>query len=365
MSINITNVGRRFARFAALKRINLTIKDGEFLAILGPSGCGKTTLLRLIAGFDTPSEGTIEMEGNKVSSPKHHLPTEKRNIGMVFQSFALWPHMTVRKHIEFPLKHHQFVNQSLRKNMEQRTNDVLKIIKLQDLAGRMPAELSGGQRQRVALGRAIAPEPKVLLMDEPLSSLDAELRIAMRSELQEIHRLTGTSIVYVTHDQGEALAMADRIVVMNQGSIEQIGTPQEIYTHPRTSFVAHFVGKANLLKGSWQGRRFFPEEAAHISWPDFGVSKELKQESIYPVRPEQFFIRRDGGEIPGTITNRQYQGKEMRYTVQTAGGSRQVDTDLTDYFQLGESVFLVFKTIPLADAKEVETGRSENVGESV
>ncbi|MCO7124420.1 ABC transporter ATP-binding protein [Sporolactobacillus shoreicorticis] len=344
MSIKVAEVERTFGSFTALKHVNLTVEDGEFMAILGPSGCGKTTLLRLLAGFDAPSSGTIEMDGRVVGSPKQIVPPEKRNIGMVFQSFALWPHMNVRRHIEFPLMHHQFVSKALKKNMRQRADEVLKMIKLQDLAERMPEELSGGQRQRVALGRAIAPQPKLLLMDEPLSSLDAELRVAMRGELQEIHRLTGTSIIYVTHDQSEALAMADRIVVMNHGSVEQIGTPRAIYNHPQTSFVARFVGKANLVKGKWQGSFFSPQEAPDVHWEDHGVSEILKQESVYSLRPEQIEINQGDSGIPGEVANVQYQGKDIRYTVKTATARWQVDTDLTHNFHLGESVRLSIKS---------------------
>lgn len=356
MSIKVADVGRTFGTFTALKHVNLTVEDGEFLAILGPSGCGKTTLLRLLAGFDAPSSGTIEMDGGVAGSPKQTVPPEKRNIGMVFQSFALWPHMNVRKHIEFPLMHHQFVSQELKKNMKQRTDEVLKMIKLQDFAERMPDELSGGQRQRVALGRAIAPQPKLLLMDEPLSSLDAELRVAMRSELQEIHRLTGASIIYVTHDQSEALAMADRIVVMNRGSVEQIGTPREIYNHPQTSFVARFVGKANLVKGKWQGQFFLPQEAPTMHWEDNGVSEILKRESVYPLRPEQIEINRNDSGIIGEIANVQYQGKEIRYTVKTAADSWQVDADLSHSFRIGESVRISIKSVHLSDERRKRAG---------
>ncbi|MCL1632010.1 ABC transporter ATP-binding protein [Sporolactobacillus sp. CPB3-1] len=344
MSICIKEVGRTFGAFTALDKINLIVEDGEFLAILGPSGCGKTTLLRLLAGFDAPTAGTIEMDGRIVGSPRHSLPPEQRNIGMVFQSFALWPHMNVRKHIEFSLLHHQYVRTALKKEYKQRTDEVLRMIKLQHFADRMPAELSGGQKQRVALGRAIAPQPKLLLMDEPLSSLDAELRIAMRGELQDIHRLTGATIIYVTHDQSEALAMADRMVVMNRGTVEQIGTPKEIYMHPKTDFVARFVGKANLIKGTWTGKTFSPDEAPDSRWPDPGVSELLKKQAVYPARPEQLALSRASSGIPATVTNVQYQGKEIHYTVRTNGGIWRVDTDLSQNYDMGDSVFLKLKS---------------------
>ncbi|MCI1858009.1 MAG: ABC transporter ATP-binding protein [Sporolactobacillus sp.] len=344
MTINIENVGRKFGRFTALKQINLKVEDGEFLAILGPSGCGKTTLLRLLAGFDAPSSGRIEIDDRLVGSPTRVLPPEKRNIGMVFQSFALWPHMTVREHIEFPLIHHRFTDRKLKKDIKRRTDEVLKIIKMEDLAERKPAELSGGQKQRVALGRAIAPQPKLLLMDEPLSSLDAELRINMRTELQEIHHLTGASIIYVTHDQSEALAMADRIAVMQHGSIEQVGTPRNIYNHPGTSFVARFVGKANLVKGRWNHHFFLPALTSQLHWLDDGVAESLKRINVYPVRPEEIDISQERPGIAGSVTNVQFQGKEIHYTVRTDEGDWHVNTDVFRHFDVGETVSLRLKS---------------------
>lgn len=222
MTTQIKNVNKNYGSFNALRQINLDIKEGEFVAILGPSGCGKTTLLRLLAGFDSPSSGDVWMNHKLIANSTFFLPPEKRNIGMVFQSFALWPHMNVRDHIRFPLKHHQFLSEELKPSIDHRVDEVLKMVDMHHLGERMPSELSGGQKQRVALARAIAPKPALLLMDEPLSSLDAELRMGMRKEIQQLHQVTKASIVYVTHDQSEALAMADKIVVMNKGKIEQV-----------------------------------------------------------------------------------------------------------------------------------------------
>ncbi len=233
----ISKLNKKFGDFKALYDIDLEIKDGEFVAVVGPSGCGKTTLLRLIAGFEKPTSGTITIDGEKVSDEKQALPPEKRNIGMVFQNFALWPHLKVEEHIEFPLLYHRFLSEEIKKTPQIRVDEVLKITEMEKMRKRFPGQLSGGQKQRVALGRAIAPEPRLLLMDEPLSSLDAELRIEMRREIQKLHRNTGSSILYVTHDQGEALAMADRMVVMKDGRIEQTGTPDEIYYKPRLNLL--------------------------------------------------------------------------------------------------------------------------------
>ncbi|QDP39407.1 ABC transporter ATP-binding protein [Radiobacillus deserti] len=353
MTTVIKDLVRRFGTFEALKGINLDIQKGEFIAILGPSGCGKTTFLRLLAGFDSPTDGSIQMNGIEVGSRKATLPPEKRNIGMVFQSFALWPHLNVKEHMRFPLVHHRFVPKNM--NLEKRIQEVLDITELQDFANRMPNELSGGQKQRVALGRAIAPKPDILLMDEPLSNLDAELRMEMRREIQEIHRLTKATIVYVTHDQGEALAMADRIVVMNEGRIEQVGTPRDIYSFPSTEFVASFVGKANLIKGGWHGNHFVPELAPSLKWTDLGVSEELKKRNIYPLRPEQVELSYEEDGIPGVITSVQYQGKEIHYTVQTQDQSWVVHMDILHAFPLGESVFVRMKQEPVLVRKPEKT----------
>ncbi|WP_163582494.1 ABC transporter ATP-binding protein [Gracilibacillus saliphilus] len=343
MTIAINQLSKEFDGFQALKKINLQVREGELIAILGPSGCGKTTLLRLLAGFLSPSEGEIVIGNNAVGNPQQTLPPEHRNIGMVFQSFALWPHLNVQEHIRFPLMHHRFVRKEIKKNQHERINEVLKMVDLEAFAERMPNELSGGQKQRVALARAIAPQPELLLMDEPLSNLDAELRMEMRSEIQALHQLTKATIVYVTHDQGEALAMADRIVVMNQGEIEQIGTPSDIYTKPVSPFVARFVGKANLVEGVWNEKHFVPSLASDIRWPDTGVVSAMKEQNIYPVRPEQFRLTKEnetGSGLPGQITSVQFQGKEIHYTVEVADQTWAVHTDVSEQFSLGEAVYI-------------------------
>ncbi|MBC2578746.1 ABC transporter ATP-binding protein [Clostridium sp. DJ247] len=339
MSTEIVNVSKYFDDFKALDNINLTIDQGEFIAILGPSGCGKTTLLRLIAGFDFPSQGEIKINGELVSSSKKFLSPDKRNIGMVFQSFALWPHMTVKEHLYFPLKYHGFVSKKLKNEREKLVNETLNIIGLNYFSDRLPGQLSGGQKQRVALARAIIARPSLLLMDEPLSALDAELKIEMRREIQNIHRLTKTAIVYVTHDQSEALAMADRIVIMKNGKIEQIGSPKDIYLNPRTEFVATFVSKANLIKGEWKDNIFCINVGTKlIQWNDDGVSQEIKNKNLYNVRPEQLKLSREEEGIPGVIRNVQYQGKETHYNVEVLNQLITVyDTGFNNYI-LGEKI---------------------------
>ena len=222
---------------------------------MGPSGCGKTTLLRIVGGFIEPTGGIVRLGNQIYSGEGHMVPVEQRDLGMVFQSFALWPHMTVRQHVEFPLKspRHRAMSPAEKK---EAVDKAISCTGLEPYENRLPGELSGGQRQRVALARAIVGKPSILLMDEPLSALDAELKIEMRREIQNIHKLTGATILYVTHDQSEALAMADRIIIMKDGAIEQVGTPREIYMDPQTVFAATFVSRCNLLKGQWHGDAF-------------------------------------------------------------------------------------------------------------
>lgn len=340
--IEVNELTKAYGDVNALDSVNLSIRRGEFIAILGPSGCGKTTLLKLLAGFMKPSGGSVEMDSRVVALKSHIIPPEKRNIGMVFQSFALWPHMTVAEHIRFPLDHHFHTPPQLKRSKEKRVEEVLKLVGLEAFRSRYPEELSGGQKQRVAFARAIAHKPDVLLMDEPLSALDAELRTEMRKEIQRIHYGTGATIIYVTHDQGEALAMADRIIVMKDGKIEQAAKPEVIYTRPETEFVATFVGKSNLIKGVWEDNGvFYPNLADGISWPDRGVSVKLKRKGLYPVRPEQWTMTEAGNGLPGVIQFVQYQGKEIHYTVRCGSSFWTVhQTTFDRRFSIGDQVKL-------------------------
>ncbi|UQZ83269.1 Spermidine/putrescine import ATP-binding protein PotA [Paenibacillus konkukensis] len=340
MSIQLREVSKSFGSFQALKSLNLTIAKGEFVAILGPSGCGKTTLLRLLAGFEQPTTGEICMNETQVAKPGFSLPPEKRRIGMVFQAFALWPHMNVTEHVRFPIRHHQETPPSIRDREQDRIADVLQMVGLSEHGGRMPHELSGGQKQRVAIARAIAAEPSLLLMDEPLSSLDAMLRMDMRREIQSVHRQTGTAIVYVTHDQGEALAMADRIVVMKDGRIEQEGTPQDIYLRPQTEFVAKFVAKANLVRGRWNNGIFVPMSSdGTVQWAGPEVAPYFQACGMYPVRPDQFELCPSGtAGIRGEVTNVQFQGREYHYHIQSEDGTWEICSPLS--FRRGDNVSL-------------------------
>ncbi|BCB77898.1 ABC transporter ATP-binding protein [Phytohabitans flavus] len=233
-------------------RINLTIEDGEFISLLGPSGCGKTTTLRCIAGLEMPTSGEILQDGTPLAAPASRLfvPPEKRQMGMVFQSYALWPHMTAAGNIAYPLRRNSRLPSS---KINQRVRDMLDLVGLADCGDRLPSKLSGGQQQRVALARALVNEPRVVLFDEPLSNLDAGLRTQMRRQIRALHDRVKTTTVYVTHDQVEALALSDRIVVMNKGVIQQIGTPREIYTAPANRFVADFIGFDNVVPATVTG----------------------------------------------------------------------------------------------------------------
>ena len=244
-SITIDKVTKFFDSVEVIRDFTGIIGDKEFVSLLGPSGCGKTTMLRMIAGFEKPSSGEIKIDDKVVSSAKDFVPPEKRGIGMVFQSYAVWPHMTVFDNVAYPLKISKFPKAEIKTKVEK----ILETVHLAEYAARIPSQLSGGQQQRVALGRALVSEPKLLLLDEPLSNLDAKLRESMRFEIKDIQKKFGITVVYVTHDQAEAMAMSDRIMVLNRGIIQQVAPPTEVYRQPVNQFVADFVGKVNFFQG--------------------------------------------------------------------------------------------------------------------
>jgi iron(III) transport system ATP-binding protein len=244
-SVTINKVTKYFDSVEVIKEFNDVINDREFVTLLGPSGCGKTTMLRMIAGFEKPSSGEILIDDAVVSSEKSFVPPERRGIGMVFQSYAVWPHMTVFENVAYPLK----IAKHSKAEIKTKVEKILEAVHLAQYAERIPSQLSGGQQQRVALGRALVSEPRLLLLDEPLSNLDAKLRESMRFEIKDIQKNFGITVVYVTHDQTEAMAMSDRIMVLNQGIVQQVAPPTEIYRRPANQFVADFVGKVNFLKG--------------------------------------------------------------------------------------------------------------------
>ncbi|WP_418647878.1 ABC transporter ATP-binding protein [Thauera butanivorans] len=269
-------------RRGAIDGLDLDIRDGEFFVLLGPSGCGKTTTLRCIAGLEEPSAGRIEIGGAVVAdtAARVFVPPDKREIGMVFQSYALWPHMTVFDNVAYPVRHRR--RGLSRLEIAREAGEALSLVGLAGLEGRAPAELSGGQQQRVALARAIAARPRLLLFDEPLSNLDAQLRLRLRQDLRRVHEEAGRTSVYVTHDQAEALALADRVAVMRLGRLEQLGTPTEIFLAPATRFVAEFVGFDNLLPGTVISR-----EAGQAAFRPDGWSGEIAGRAPAALRPGQ------------------------------------------------------------------------------
>ncbi len=298
----------------ALSHINFQLQQGEILGLLGPSGCGKTTLLRLIAGFETPTEGHIALNSEIVSTPERNIPPEQRNTGMVFQDYALFPHFTIADNIAFGLRHR---NQKLSKQaIKQRIQETLTLVGLAGLEHRYPHELSGGQQQRIALARALAPRPALILLDEPLSNLDVQVRHHLRQEIRQIIKASGISAIFVTHDQEEALAISDRIAVMRAGRMEQLGTPEEIYTHPSSRFVAEFVTQANFLPAKISGDTWETEigkfRVTAITPTDIAEGELMVREEELELIPQ--------AEAPVVVRERQFLGREYRYCLQTDSG---------------------------------------------
>ena len=296
-TVTIQNVTKAFGDNVVLRSFDATFQDGEFITLLGPSGCSKTTILRIIAGFEKPTEGEVYIDGQLVSGGKTFVPPDKRGVGMVFQSYAVWPHMNVFDNVAYPLTIRHVPKAEMKNSVER----VLGIVHLSQYAERFPGQLSGGQQQRVALARALVAEPKLLLLDEPLSNLDAKLRESMRFEIKEIQRKLGITVVYVTHDQTEAMAMSDRIFLLNQGVVQQCGTPQEIYNTPANQFVADFLGKVDFFKGeAGNGKIVFPAMNGQ-SIPYTGTRTGKVDVAI---RPENFFFTEKG--ILNVILETQY-----------------------------------------------------------
>ncbi|MCC7275403.1 MAG: ABC transporter ATP-binding protein [Alphaproteobacteria bacterium] len=325
--IAFDRVVKRYGPHAALRSLSLDVAEGEFLSLLGPSGCGKTTALRLVAGFVTPSEGTIAIDGRDMAG----VPPQRRDIGMVFQDYALFPHLTVAENVAFGLRERRQRAAAI----AARVAELLALVQLPDLGGRYPAELSGGQQQRVALARALAFRPKLLLMDEPLGALDLKLREHMQVEIRRIQRSLGITTVYVTHDQGEAMAMSDRIAVMNRGRLEQLGPPEEIYERPQSRFVAAFVGKVSFLPVRVIGR-----EGDHVRVAWAGVPLAAMPSGALPpagaamlvaVRPEAFVLQPEAAPadpelnaLAGLVVERVYAGNLVHATVRLDGGATVV-----------------------------------------
>lgn len=335
--VSLRGLSKRFGRVEAVRPLDLDIRRGDFLAILGPSGCGKTTLLKMIGGFVRPTSGTVEIDGRDVT----HISPERRPTNMVFQGYGLFPHMTVRQNIGYGLR----IAGRPRSEVATRVSEALELIRLGDLADRSIDALSGGQQQRVALARALVMKPDVLLLDEPLAALDLKLRQAMQEELRRIHQQIGGTFVFVTHDQGEALALANRIAVMENGSLVQVGSAEEIYFQPRSRFVSLFIGEANVFDARRAGgsvvledgdrRHMFPDPG-----PDRAVAVMVRPEFMHLVNADDH----DGPTLHASLDDVMFLGAVVRFVLTTDGGRRVIvhETDLRwrDTVRVGDRVLL-------------------------
>ncbi|NLC32654.1 MAG: ABC transporter ATP-binding protein [Clostridiales bacterium] len=341
-SVTIKNVTKSFGTSLILSDFNEVFQDGEFVTLLGPSGCGKTTMLRMIAGFEKPTTGEIYIGDMLVSGGNTFVPPEKRGVGMVFQSYAVWPHMDVYHNVAYPLT----IAKADKKTVEDKVARVLDIVHLSQYAQRYPNQLSGGQQQRVALARALVAEPQLLLLDEPLSNLDAKLREGMRFEIKEIQNRLGITVVYVTHDQTEAMAMSDRVFLINRGIVQQQGSPEEIYNQPVNQFVADFLGKVDFLKGESKDG-IISLKGTNVKLPYSGERRGAVEVAI---RPENITMTKGEVGIPAIITKKYYLGEASDYRVQIGEVDLRVISEGRDYnkFNPGDEVrlelsdFLVF-----------------------
>jgi sulfate transport system ATP-binding protein len=321
MSITVGEVTKRFGRFTALDRVSVEAPTGYLTALLGPSGCGKTTLLRIIAGLETPDAGSVRYLDDEVT----YRPPGERNVGFVFQHYALFRHMTVFENVAFALR----VRKWHQKKVEERVTQLLHLIRLEGLGERYPAHLSGGQRQRVALARALAAEPRVLLLDEPFGALDAKVRTELRLWLRRLHDDIGITSIFVTHDQEEAFAVADRVVVMNQGRIEQVGTAHEVFEHPANAFVMDFLGQVNVFHGRVQNGVAHLGEL-RLDWPDY-PHDEARAASVY-VRPHELDIERHANGTPSLaarVVHLHFAGGMTRVQLEAVHDGSALHVDLT------------------------------------
>lgn len=339
VEIKITNAVKKFGELTVIPHLNLQVNKGEFFTLLGPSGCGKTTLLRMIAGFSSIEGGEFFFNDKKIND----LDCSKRNIGMVFQNYAIFPHLSVRKNVEFGLKNKHFP----KKEIASRAEKFLRLMQIDSLSSRLPAALSGGQQQRVALARALCIEPDVLLMDEPLSNLDAKLRVEMRVAIKNIQRSVGITTIYVTHDQEEAMAISDRIAVMKNGSIQHVGTPKKIYQRPANLFVQTFIGRSNVLNGKLE----LSNGKANLrilshSFPIENIKNEYKKdmEVIVGVRPEELLIQNSSSEgMSAVVEDSVFLGMNTHYFMRLSDGTKMesIQESTTDeIIEAGKNVSL-------------------------
>ncbi|GIO26945.1 ABC transporter ATP-binding protein [Ornithinibacillus bavariensis] len=344
----LKNITKKYNKDVVVNNFNAEINKNELVTIVGPSGCGKTTTLRMIAGFIEPTEGTISVDGNDLVNKDKNvfMEPEKREIGMVFQSYAVWPHMNVFKNVSYPLK----LRKVNKEELTRRTREALRLVHLEKYENSFVHELSGGQQQRVALARALVMEPRLLLLDEPLSNLDAALRETMRSEIKEIQRKLEVTIINVTHDQTEAMTMSDKVIIMNKGSIIQIGTPEEIYNNPANSFVAKFIGSANLINC-----KLVTESESTMMVEVFGEHLEierketLNENGILSVRPHHI-TPMENSTLKGKIIRKLYQGDRIEYHLQVEEEVIRMITDASYNYPVDDVIgFQITKGIWLND----------------
>ena len=353
--IELKHIDKFYGKNHILKDVNLTIEDGDFMTLLGPSGCGKTTTLRVVSGLEKPQNGTIHMDGKEIvnAAEAHFAPPSERDLNLVFQSYALWPHMTVRENIAFGLN----IQKLPKAEVDRRITDALTRMQIGQYVDRYPSELSGGQQQRVAIARAIASEPHLLLMDEPLSNLDAKLRVDMRSELKRLHTETGTTMIYVTHDQVEALTMSTKIAIFREGIIIQVAPPLELYNNPANLYVADFIGNprinfvdgkaersaSGLVVNSVLGKMEFP--SSHLK--DENMPKEKSFDAVLGIRPEQITIntsRQSPSDVEAHIYTSMPAGSETLVTVKVGGVSMVIKALGITHYSPDQVVYLSIDT---------------------
>ncbi|HWN53637.1 MAG TPA: ABC transporter ATP-binding protein [Methylomirabilota bacterium] len=342
--VSIRGLRKRYGDVAAVDGLDLDVKPGELVALLGPSGCGKTTTLRVVAGFLAPDSGEVWVGDRCLSSPATVIPPERRRMGMIFQSYALWPHMTVAQNVAYGLR----FNGVPRSERDGKVTEMLRVVQLAGYEQRYPGELSGGQQQRVAVARALVVEPEILLLDEPLSNLDASLREEMRFEIRRLHETFGITTLYVTHDQSEAMVISDRVAVLDQGRVAQIGTAEELFERPRTRFVAEFIGKTNLIEGTAERSDIFVRGPLRLRVFD---AKLTPGPVVLSIRPHQIALGpaalappSSAGEnvLRATVLRASYLGDAVDYQVQLDGGDLvlRVAGPVTRRFRPGDAVAL-------------------------
>ncbi len=357
--VGLRGLTRRYGDVAAVDRLSLDVKDGELVALLGPSGCGKTTTLRLVAGFLTPEAGEIWVGDRCLSSPAAVVPPERRRMAMIFQSYALWPHMTVAQNVGYGLRFKRDVG---RADRERRVREMLRIVQLAGFETRYPGELSGGQQQRVAVARALVVEPEILLLDEPLSNLDANLREEMRFEIRRLHEAFAITTLYVTHDQAEAMVISDRIAVLERGRVVQAGTADELFSRPRTRFVAEFIGRTNVVEGVAVAPDTVARGDVRLRVDAAGL--EVGARVAVSIRPHEIALRAPAGAaaadanvLRGTVRRAAFLGDGVDYEVEVAGADLvlRVAAPASPRLRPGEAVGLGIAPaacVPLADDAE-------------